>query len=221
MNNDPMKILLADDHCMVRAGLRLLMTRLFPDVRIIEASDYAQALQLCSAHPDCLLILLDRQMPGMHDGSGLRAMCERAGDTPVVVLSASEDSAHVREAIDCGARGYLPKSTTESILFGALQLVLSGGTYLPTSLLSRVHAAAPAAADAHSTKPPILTRRQVDILASLARGDTNKDIAREFGISTATVQTHINAIFRALSVNNRTRAVHIASQLGLISSPGA
>ena len=220
MNSQPVKILLADDHSMVRAGLRLLLTRLFGEVAIVEACDYVQAMELCAAHPDCSLILLDRQMPGMRDGAELRAICECAAGVPVVILSASEDPAHVREAIDGGARGYLPKTTGEAILFTALQLILSGGTYLPLSLLDtgavRAAGAARVPPAAQSGDQPSLTPRQVDILLSVARGYTNKDIARRFGISTATVQTHINAIFRALGVSNRTRAVHVAGQLGLI-----
>ena len=222
MNSHPVKILLADDHSMVRAGLRLLLSRLFGEVVIVEACDYVQAMELCAAHPDCSLILLDRQMPGMRDGAELRAICERAAGVPVVILSASEDPAHVREAIDGGARGYLPKTTGEAILFSALQLILSGGTYLPMSLLDAGRARGAArVAPAAPSEQPALTPRQIDILVSVARGDTNKDIARRFGISTATVQTHINAIFRALGVSNRTRAVHVAGQLGLIPASNA
>lgn len=212
-----MKILLADDHAMVRSGLNLLLIRLFNDAQIVEAGDYSQALQLCRDNAPFSLILVDRMMPGMAKGEGLRALCQQADGTPVVVLSASEAPVHVHEAISCGARGYLPKTTKEQVLFSALQLVLSGGTYLPMMLLEG-HTTATAAAvdDQRVAACAILTPRQRDILERIVLGKTNKDIAREFDISPTTVQSHLNAIFRALSVKNRTQAVHVAGQMGLL-----
>lgn len=206
-----MKILLADDHAMVRSGLSLLLSRLFIDAQIVEAGDYTQALQLCRSESGFSLILVDRIMPGMDNGNGLRALCRESGGAPLVVLSASENPAHVHEAIGCGARGYLPKTTKEQVLFSALQLVLSGGTYLPMTLLENLGTEQPACVTGTS-----LTPRQRDILGWIALGKTNKEIAREFDIAPTTVQSHLNAIFRALSVTNRTQAVHVASQMGLL-----
>jgi DNA-binding NarL/FixJ family response regulator len=212
-----MKILLADDHAMVRSGLNLLLTRLFNDAQIAEASDYSQALQLCRDSTPFSLILVDRMMPGMAKGEGLRALCQRAGGTPVVVLSASEDPVHVHEAISCGARGYLPKTAREQVLFSALQLVLSGGTYLPLTLLDcRNMGSAETMTGQQAAVCTTLTPRQLDVLELIVLGKTNKDIAREFDISPATVQSHLNAIFRALAVKNRTQAVHVAGRMGLL-----
>jgi DNA-binding NarL/FixJ family response regulator len=213
-----MKILLADDHELVRSGLRLLLNRLLSDVRIVEAGDYEEALRLCAEEDAYSLILVDRMMPGLANGDGLQALCQLAKGTPVVVLSASEDPTHIRAAMACGARGYLPKTMKEQVMFSALQLVLSGGTYLPVALLERFGDAgteAPARAPAGTT----LTPRQLDILDRIAVGRVNKEIAREFDISPATVQSHLNAIFRALSVTNRTEAVHVARQRGLLRDP--
>lgn len=218
-----MKILLADDHAMVRSGLSLLLTRLFGDAEIVEAGDYVQALQLCRSQGEYSLILVDRIMPGMNDGDGLRALCQESGGAPVVVLSASENPAHVHAAIRCGARGYLPKTTKEQVLFSALQLVLSGGTYLPMIMLEGFNAdasaiMAPPSAGASAVAK--LTPRQRDILERIVLGKTNKDIAREFDISPTTVQSHLNTIFRLLSVTNRTQAVYVARERGLLQQRG-
>jgi DNA-binding NarL/FixJ family response regulator len=209
---DNVKILLADDHDMVRAGLRLLLERLFVDCVIIEAADYAQAQKICEAEPGLALVLIDRVMPGLAVGQDLGTLCNHSHNVPVIVMSASEDPAHVREALACGARGYLPKSTNEAILCNAIQLVLCGGTYLPTQLLTTEAVSD----EQHCAAETPLTPRQMDILGCLSQGKTNKDIARDLHISPATVQTHINAIFRALSVSNRTQAVHVGSKLGLL-----
>lgn len=216
-----MKILLADDHNMVRAGLSLLLARLYGDIELFEASTYPQALELCHSQKDFSLALVDRVMPGHADGESLRTLCQLLQPSPVVVLSATEDPHSIRESLALGAQGYLPKSTHESLLFSALQLVMAGGTFIPTSALESAHTqeSAPAAPSPKQRKEPelqTLTPRQQDILNRLALGETNKVIARELAISPATVQTHINAIFRALSANNRTQAVHLARSLGLI-----
>lgn len=213
-----MKILLADDHPLVREGIKLLLLRLDQCADIVEAHDYLHALRCADEHEDLQLIILDRSMPGMDGSGGLRAVRERLPDTPVVVLSASEDPEHVREALECGARGYISKSCAREIMLSAMRLVLSGGTYLPPTLLQRRGTAPPAAAggDAASAQPE-LTTRQLEVFALLIQGKTNKMIARILDISEATVRTHINAIFKALKVNNRTEAVHVATRSGLIN----
>lgn len=218
-----MNILLADDHSMVRTGLKLLLSRLYSEAVISEAGDYRQTIK-CMDDGNFQLIIVDRNMPFDDDGNSLQLLCRSAGDTPVIVLSASEDPGHIREAINSGAKGYLPKNTNESVLFSAIQLVLSGGTYLPMASMNSVgenHAYAPDENQAVGNEETIvLTPRQLDILGSMATGKTNKEIARECDISPATVRTHINAIFRQLSVSNRTEAVHVAAKLGLIQRLG-
>lgn len=220
-----MKILLADDHPLVREGLKLLLQRLDTNVFIIEAHDYPEALQKVAEHTDLDLVVLDRCMPGMDGHGGLRVLREHIPDTPIVVLSASENPAHAWESLESGARGYIPKSCGKEIMLSALQLVLSGGTYLPTTLLNQ-QPLSPAAKFSHrgaASVPGVegtaqalgLTLRQLEVLAFLIRGKTNKKIAQELNITEATVSAHVNAIFKALNVNNRTEAVHVAASLGL------
>lgn len=213
-----MKILLADDHFMVRVGLKLLLTRLIPGAVIIEARDYTQALSACAQHNDLRLILLDRLMPGMDERLGLIKLREALPDVPLVILSASEDSSHIWESLEAGARGYIPKSSTEEVMQSALQLVLSGGTYLPPALIVRARDTAATSAPLSAqpaAKAPNLTARQIEVLKLLVTGRSNKQIANSLNISEATVCTHVNAIFRILDVNNRTEAVHAAARCGV------
>lgn len=217
-----MNILLADDHPMVRTGVKLLLSRFYPEAKFVEAGDYRQTCELLDTASFQLLIV-DRNMPLEDDGNNLEVLCQSAGNAPVIVLSASEDPTHIRNAIACGARGYLPKNTNDSVLFSAIQLVLSGGTYLPMAsmgLASDYNAEPEGKQTEAKEDDPMLTPRQQEILGRIAAGKTNKEIAREFDISPATVRTHINAIFRQLSVSNRTEAVHVAGKLNLIQQSG-
>lgn len=220
-----MKILLADDHPIVRAGLKMLLERLHGGHEVIEASDYPEAMQICREHQDLKVILLDLLMPGMDNLDGLKRLHELANDTPIVILSASEEPTKVRECLNNGARGYIPKSSSEEVFHSALQLVLSGGTYLPPTLLNqkpndepgtRRGEEAKSTASRRSTgQVPALTRRQIEVLGLLVLGKSNKQIAAVLKISEATVHTHVNVIFKVLDVKNRTEAVHVASQFGL------
>lgn len=220
-----MKILLADDHPMVREGLKFLLKRLDADVFVIEAHDYPEAMQLAAANADLDLVVLDRFMPGMGGHKGLCTLHQHIPNTPIVVLSASEDPAHVWEALESGARGYIHKSCGKEVMLNALRLVLSGGAYLPPTLL-KPQPLSPVGKHAQNLTTPAtdvedaaqtlgLTLRQLEILAFLVRGKPNKKIALDLDISEATVRTHVNAIFKALGVNNRTEAVHVAASQGL------
>jgi len=220
-----MKFLLADDHPMVRMGLKMMLNRIHRRAEIIEARDYIEARQVCSQHTGLSLILLDRVMPGMGGLEGLASLREQAPDTPIVVMSASEEPDHVWESLQNGAQGYIPKSSSEEIMRGALQLVLSGGTYLPPTLLRNSRAeplndsSKTWAFDVPSvSQSSELTKRQREVLALLVKGKSNKQIAGTLGIAEATVHTHVNAIFRILNVNNRTQAVHVVSKLDLSST---
>lgn len=218
-----MNILLSDDHPMVRTGIKLLLSRFYPEAEFFEAGDYRQTREFLDVTTFHLLIV-DRKMPFEDDGNNLQVLCQSAGDAPVIVLSASEDPTHIHDAIACGARGYLPKNTNDAVLLSAIQLVLSGGTYLPMASMGQIgeHGAGLNDGQHKKTKEEtqLLTPRQQDILGRLAAGKTNKEIAREFNISPATVRTHVNAIFRQLSVTNRTEAVHVAGKLNLIPQSG-
>jgi DNA-binding NarL/FixJ family response regulator len=195
------KILLADDHALFREGVKQLLARLDPHVRVIEAANGAEVLHAARAQQDFDLVLLDLAMPGIDGFAGLAAFRAHAPSTPVVVLSASEDTADVRAALDGGASGFIPKSSASEVILGALRLVLAGGVYVPPTLLGS-HTAVAAKADIDA-----LTPRQRDVLALLAQGLTNKKIGDTLGLSEATVKQHVSAILKTLNVANRMQAV--------------
>lgn len=214
------KILLADDHALVREGLRHVLCRLDSDAVIVEAADCNEALQIAERHTDFDVALLDVAMPGMDGLEGIGRLRQCLPSTPIVMLSASEDASLVREALQRGAQGFIPKSSTGNVMLSALRLVFSGGIYLPPSLLCQPSVptnVAPASdgelldrADAGLG----LTQRQREVLALMVKGKTNKEIARALNMSETTVRTHTTAIFRVLNVTNRTQAGHVAAQRG-------
>ncbi len=207
-----MKILVADDHALFREGLRYVLAQLGDEVEMLEAKDCAEALALIGNRSDLDLVLLDLAMPGMDGLAGLRALRARHPSVPVVILAASEEPTDVRQALDGGAMGFIPKSSTSKVMLSALRLVLSGGVYLPPAFLERFQTGrAPIAAP--SLEALGLTPRQHDVLRMLGRGQSNKEIARVLGLAEGTVKLHISAILRGLGVDNRTRAVIVAARL--------
>jgi DNA-binding NarL/FixJ family response regulator len=203
---NPMKIIVADDHVLFREGLRHILKQLDENATIIEAGDHDTALKLASQHADADVVLLDLDMPGRDPLTALDAMIAQSSTTPVVVLSASEDMREVRQALDAGAMGFIPKHESARVMLSALRLVLSGGIYIPPMLMKK---------DAPSADGP-LTPRQLDVLKYLIQGKSNKEIGRELGLSEATVKAHLAAVFRSLNVDNRTEAVQVAEQRGLL-----
>ena len=139
---------------------------------------------------------------------------------PVIVLSASDDRLHVLQAVNLGAAGFIPKTSSSRVMLSALKLVLSGGVYLPPALLDQGdHGNEPPAAKTGAEgAAAFLTPRQREVLALLGQGKSNKEIARVLNLAEGTVKLHVTAILKALNVNNRTRAVVAASQLGLNGS---
>ena len=216
-----MNILLADDHFMVRAGLKLMLNKLADDVTVIEAENYSEALAQIEQHGTFDLIMLDKSMPGMEMHEGLAQIDMTL--QPVVILSASENPEHMKLALELGAKGYIPKSSTREIMINALQLVLAQGTYIPAQMLTNMASASKQDIIKKKTTPTAqmtgdthLTPRQLEVLALIAEGQTNKGIARLLNISTTTVATHVNTIFKALNVNSRTEAVSNAQKQGII-----
>lgn len=213
-----MKILVADDHALFREGLRYVLAGLGSDVEIVEARDGAEALALAAGRRDLDLVLLDLAMPGVDGFAGLHALRKHIPAVPVVILAASEDSADVRLALNSGAMGFIPKSSTSSVMLSALRLVLAGGVYLPPAFLER--SARPGTASVAPTLESLgLTARQRDVLRLLGEGQSNKEIAQALGLVEGTVKLHVSAILKALNVDNRTQAVIAAARLLGITRP--
>jgi DNA-binding NarL/FixJ family response regulator len=210
-----LRILVADDHALFRAGLRHLLKDSGGEPEIVEARDHQEASQCLAQRQDFDLLLLDLNMPGMEGFQGLRQLCAQAPDVPIVVVSVRDRADDVRRALDAGAMGYIPKSSTPEVMVSALQLVLSGGVYLPPNLLSdpgdEPEADGTDDGGAQAGLLKRLTPRQRDVLALLAEGKSNKEIAEVLGLAPGTVKIHISRILRAFGVQNRTQAVIAAA----------
>jgi DNA-binding NarL/FixJ family response regulator len=201
-----MKILVCDDHALFREGLALVLGQLDPAAELESVGDAETALARVAQGEKPDLVLLDLQLPGMDGFAALAALRRDHPDVPVVVLSASENPARARAALERGASGFIPKSSRGAVLLSALRLVLSGGIYVPQLVLNGAAAAERAAA---------LTDRQLEVLRLLARGLTNREIADVLKISEGTVKSHAKRLFEALDVTNRTEAAMRMRELGL------
>ena len=217
-----MKVLVVDDHALIRDALRGVLAELRPGVSVLEAADCKQAMMLVEAHADLELIFLDLGLP---DGDGFEVLEDLRASNPavgVVVLSATKDRDSVTRALRLGAVGFIPKSGTRPVMLGAIQLILAGGIYVPPEVLGPVDQATSAGAPTQArtvTKPASpadlgLTARQIDVLALMMQGKSNKAICRELDIAEQTVKTYVTAILKALSVANRTEVVIAANERG-------
>jgi DNA-binding NarL/FixJ family response regulator len=211
-----MKILLVDDHALIRDALRGVLKELAHEATVLEAADSRQAMRLVEAHPDLHLILLDLNLPD-RDGFAVLADLRRHHATiSLVVLSASQDRDSIVKAIDLGALGFIPKSAPRDVMVNALRLVFSGGIYIPREALGRPDAkeAQPVPARPVSPADLGLTERQVEVLALMMLGKSNKAISRLLDVAEPTVKHHVTAILKALKVTNRTEAVIAVGALG-------
>lgn len=205
-----MQILIADDHALFRSGLKLQLKDIDPDAAILEAADFPSMLDTARRETGLDLITVDIGMPGMGWRDALIQL-KKCSSARVVVLSGSDNTALIRETISLGAAGYLPKSDEPHVMIAALKLVLSGGSYVPLSALA-AQASEPArpAAAAH------ITGRQKDVLALMAKGHSNKEIAYQLSLTEGTVKLHVAAILKSLGVTNRTQAVLVAQEANLV-----
>ncbi len=217
-----MKVLVVDDHPLIREALRQLLKALDDDIELYEAPDGDRAIEIAGSQPDLSLILLDLALPGTDGFELLRELRETHPAVPVVVLSAADQAGDVTRALDGGAMGFIPKTSSGQILINALRLVLSGGVYLPPEVLAGSNAAGAAAytpatapRELRSPREIGLTARQAEVLALLVQGKPNKLICRELDLAEGTVKIHITAILKALKVSNRTQAVIAVGRLGL------
>ena len=209
-----MKILIADDHDLFRAGFGMVLNELAADTQLLHAANLTEAMQCAQTEPDLDLALLDLNMPAMRGVVGLKQFRAQFPEVPVVIVSGSDDISDVQQMLSTGAAGYIHKSTAPNIMLSALRLVLAGGVYVPPHAMQREPVKA-AAAQGSMVWESKLTARQMEVLRLLALGKPNKLIARELDLSEGTVKIHLSAIFRILDVNNRTEAVLAAQQLSL------
>jgi DNA-binding NarL/FixJ family response regulator len=216
-----LKILVIDDHPLIREALRHVLKSVDDAIELTEAQNLPEALAAATKHPDIALILLDLTLPGVEGLDALTELREQHPAIPVVVLSASDQAETVRQALDRGAMGFVPKTSSNQVLVGALRLVLSGGVYLPPEVL-RADTSTPPAGSARGASDALrsprdigLTERQSEVLALLIQGKPNKLICRQLNLAEGTVKIHVTAILKTLGVTNRTQAVIAVSKLGL------
>jgi two-component system nitrate/nitrite response regulator NarL len=217
MNNDRMKLLIVDDHAILREGLVALLQQFEQGANVLQASDTTEGLRLAEAHPDLDAVFLDLNMPDQSGMEIIPIFAKRCPQLPVIVLSSSEDPSDVRLALKSGAFGYVPKSASPRNILSALRLVLSGEIYIPPLMLDL----GPVVTDGSGRVAPEagerLTERQTEVLRQLCRGLSNKEISRALDLSEKTTKSHITAIFKALSVVNRTQAASAARRAGIVT----
>jgi len=202
-----MRILIGDDHVLFREGLRRLLEQLKDDCEFVEAGTFDELLERAGGEGAFDLILTDLRMPGWPGFQGIDALRQAQSGARVVVVSASEAREDVRESLDNGAVGYIPKSSSVKIMLSALDLIFSGGVYVPAAALrDTVGEDSRAIPPADPSLETLLTQRQREVLERLRQGKSNKQIAHELGLSEGTVKIHMTAIFKSLGVRNRTQA---------------
>jgi DNA-binding NarL/FixJ family response regulator len=216
-----MKILLADDHALIRSGLRCELAALAEAIDFVEAWNADTLLRMFEQHRDLDLALVDLTMPGMEGARTIGALRAQYPAVPLVVVSGLNDTQQVQEVLRAGAVGFIPKSAVGQLVLPAIRLVLAGGQYLPPQLMSMLDAseAFAVAPDVQMQKPAqashveALSPRQEEVFVLMAKGLSNKLIARQLNISEGTVKSHIATIFDVLRVHNRVSAIAEARNL--------
>jgi DNA-binding NarL/FixJ family response regulator len=212
------EILLVDDHALFREGLCLVLKQL-EDSIIFEAESAADALRAAGEQPELDLILLDLNLPDNDDFSLLQSLRKKRPATPVAMLSATEDPLLIQQALQLGASGFIPKSSNSKIMIQAIQLILAGGLYLPPQILQQnqnLNKPEPTGTTSNISEL-YFTDRQIDVLRLLDQGLSNKEIAKKLVMSPSTVKVHVAAILRECNASNRTLAVSLARQQGVLN----
>jgi len=209
-----MKILLVDDHALIRDALRGVLRELVADATMFDASDCRQAMRLIEQHPDLHLILLDLNLPDRDGFAVLTDLRKHYATISIVVLTAFHDRENILRAHELGALGFIPKSSPREVMANALRLIFSGGKYFPAEALARDEM--PIAQPGRRVSPADLgiTERQLEVLALVAQGKSNKAISRILDMAEPTVKHHVTAILKALKVANRTEAAIAVAALG-------
>ncbi|MGE3875117.1 MAG: response regulator [Parvibaculaceae bacterium] len=213
----PLRIVVADDHALVRGGIGVLIKTLYQDSELVECNNYEKTLKALDQPEPVDLLLLDLLMPGMDLIRSVKHICTRWPDVPVIVISVREDMQTIREALRSGAMGYIPKTSSPDVTMNAIRLVLSGGIYVPPDALQLGSGLSSdsqlneefglPAATASSRGAHGLTPRQEDVMQLMSEGRSNKEIAAELDLTAGTVKMHLSRIYKVLGAKSRTEAI--------------
>jgi DNA-binding NarL/FixJ family response regulator len=218
-----MHILIVDDHAFVCAGLKATLLDTLDDIQVTTAERGEEVLYILGKE-DIDLIILDLFMPGGYGGFGLISLLhERYPCLPIIVLSASENSTHIRKCFELGVTGFVTKSAPKEALIEAIAKAVEGERYVPKYLIESVAEVARVFDEVDSGVnveiiAELITERQFDILSCISRGHSNKQIARELQLSENTVKVHVSAMLKSLGLSNRTQAGILGQKLGLAES---
>jgi DNA-binding NarL/FixJ family response regulator len=201
-----MKILIVDDHPLFRAGFHAVLEQSPLEADILSVATLAEALELLRNDLDIGLVLLDLHLRDSDGFVALRQIGEHFPTTACIMISGDEHEGLARQAVAAGASGFIPKSFTADEMLSAIDEVLNGSVFVPAQATSL------------PTPSGALTLRQLEVVTMLARGFSNKEIARELDVAERTVKAHVTAVLDALQVKNRTQAVIAAQQQGLLPS---
>lgn len=218
-----MNVLIVDDHALFRVGLEMLLTQLVPQIKVSQATSAVEAKTRITSGEPVDLVLMDWHMPALGGAEALQVLREDLQGGRIVVLSGDQSPEVVRACIDNGASGFISKDSTTAQLTEALHAVTQGQIVLPRMAQFMFDAPTATAVLPEPQGPstgigpafPELTPRQCDVLQLMARGLTNKLIARELNISGDTVKQHLSLIYQTLCVHTRTEAVYMMSQRGI------
>lgn len=209
-----MKILVVDDHALVREGLRQVLKGLGENVEVLEAGNCERAFALADAHADLDLVMLDYHLPDMDGISALAILRERHPELPVFILSGSTSSDMMGSVLAKGAAGFMTKSGMSEELLVAVRQVLNGDIYTPIPLPASPPAAEP---KQPTVEAPQFSRRQIQVLQLLLEGRSNREISQRLFLSEETVKTHVTTLLRGFGVHTRMQAVLAAARWGYTS----
>src|SRR6478672_3069679 len=211
-----MKVLIVDDHALIREALYAVLRQLKREAVIFEASSSRQAVDIVKEHPDISLILLDINLPDRDGFSVLRELRDSYPTIAIIILSSSNDQDTVKRAFKLGALGFIPKTTEREVMLNAIKLVFAGGIYIPPEILEET--TSPRLTNELATRDSLkgigLTDRQIEVVALLMKGKSNKVIAKTLNMAMPTVKNHITVVLKALSVTSRTEAVIKVGKMG-------
>lgn len=209
-----MKVLIADDHDIFRHGFALFLDNIDKSMKVYQAATYSGAAEVLKKEKDIDLFILDLDMPDMGWEEGIKFIKGYLhSGLKLIVLSAIENMSSIRKSFEIGAKGFIPKRATPEVVESAINIVISGGSYIPDTMEKYILSSGDTK---QKQKGEVLTPKQLQVLKYIATGLSNKQIAYELKVTESTIKLHINSIFKALKVTNRTQAVVDAQAKGVI-----